>query len=92
MFLAGIAKDYTPYSIKHAAITFLIASGVSEKIVNRNARLSQHSHTAIKHYFIGEACKIASQTIAAAAPRSLVSSTFELNPLEHAGEGGDHSI
>jgi hypothetical protein len=87
MFLAGIAKEYTPYSIKHAAMTFLIASGVSENIVNRNARLSQNAHTAIKHYFIGEACKIASQTIATAVSRS---SSFLISA--HEDEGSDFSI
>jgi hypothetical protein len=63
---AGIPKEYTPYSIKHASITYLLAHGISESIINRNARLSQHAGTAIKYYFLGQACQLVSSAIAAA--------------------------
>jgi integrase len=64
MSVAGIPPQYTPYSIKHASITWLLAHGVSESIINRNARLSQHASTAVVHYFLGEACHVVSSTIA----------------------------
>jgi hypothetical protein len=66
MFFAGIPQQYTPYSIKHASMTFLIASGVEETWINRNARLSQRTSTAVRHYFVGQACQKASKAIAAA--------------------------
>jgi hypothetical protein len=64
MLDAGIPKEYTPYSIKHASITWLLAHGVSESIINRNARLSQHAGTAVKHYFLGQTCQVVSAAIA----------------------------
>jgi site-specific recombinase XerD len=60
---AGIPDAYTPYTIKHAAITFLLASGVDPTIVKKNARLSIHTNTAEKHYFVGEANKIAAKAL-----------------------------
>jgi hypothetical protein len=66
MLFAGVPQHYTPYSIKHASMTFLIAAGVDETWVNRNARLSRRTSTAVRHYFVGQACKRASQAIATA--------------------------
>jgi hypothetical protein len=66
---AGIPEQYTPYSIKHAAITHLLAHDVQEWVVNRNARLSQFTNTATRHYFIGQANLIASKAIATAGSR-----------------------
>jgi hypothetical protein len=65
---AGIPKEYTPYSIKHASITYLLASGISENVITRNARLSQHAGTAVKYYFLGKACRIVAKAIAGARP------------------------
>jgi hypothetical protein len=73
MFFAGIPNHFTPYSIKHASMTYRIASGVDEKWINRNARLSQRTNTAVRHYFIGQACKETSRVIAM-APTSLPTS------------------
>jgi site-specific recombinase XerD len=69
MIQAGIPVEYTPYSIKHAAITHLLGNGVQEWMVNKNARLSQFSNTAAKHYFIGQANQIVSREIAAVGRR-----------------------
>jgi hypothetical protein len=61
---AGIPSSYTPYSIKHASITYLLSVGVDEMIINKNARLSRHSGTAVRHYFVGQAGKICAHAIA----------------------------
>jgi hypothetical protein len=63
---AGIPKQYTPYSIKHASITYLLAHGVSENVISRNARLSQNAGTAVKYYFLGQACLLVTKAIATA--------------------------
>jgi site-specific recombinase XerD len=68
---AGIPDKYSPYSIKHAAITHLLSHDVPEWVVNRNARLSQFTNTATRHYFVGQANQIASRAIATAEKRVL---------------------
>jgi hypothetical protein len=70
MTSAGVPSNFTPYSIKHASITFLLKQGVDEQVINRNARLSRFAGTAVRYYFVGEACTMISSTIAAAPPPS----------------------
>jgi hypothetical protein len=67
MMQAGIEERFTPYSIKHAAITFLLTAGIDEIVINKNARLSQHAHTAVRHYFIGKAGKMCADAISSIA-------------------------
>jgi hypothetical protein len=89
MIQAGVPCDYTPYSIKHAAITHLLANNIQEWIVNRNARLSQFSNTATRHYFVGQANQIASRAIAAAGTdriQAVSSSTDEILEREPQGK------
>jgi site-specific recombinase XerD len=68
---AGVPQQYTPYSIKHAAITHLLANNVQEWMVNKNARLSQFTNTAARHYFIGQANLIVSKTISDAGRKGV---------------------
>jgi integrase len=71
MLRAGIDIRYTPYSIKHAAITHLLSVGVDEVIINKNARLSRFAGTAVKHYFVGKAGVICAKAIATTVPEAV---------------------
>jgi hypothetical protein len=76
---ANVPVQFTPYSIKHAAITYLIGDGVPESIINKNARMSLQAGTAIKHYLVGEACRKVAAVIASAQPRQRIESRFLLH-------------
>lgn len=54
MDMIGIPKRFTPYSLKHAAISDLLRKGAPEAVVARHARLSELAHTPIRHYFRAE--------------------------------------
>jgi site-specific recombinase XerD len=68
MVSAGVPSTYTPYTIKHAAITHLLRQGINDKVIGRNARLSEFANTAVRYYFVGEACQIVTKAIASAPP------------------------
>ena len=48
---AGIPSEYTAYSIRHATITALFESGLSEIQVNAFTGHSNNSHTAVTSYY-----------------------------------------
>jgi hypothetical protein len=68
MLAADIPERFTPYSIKHSAITHLFAVGIDEVVITKNARLSRFSGIAAKHYFVSKAGKICAKAIATAVP------------------------
>jgi integrase len=80
---AGVPSSVTPYAIKHAAITFLLTSGVDLTSINKNARLSLNAGTAARHYFVGEANKSCARAIAAAG-RPL-EKEFRMSPIAEGG-------
>jgi hypothetical protein len=52
MSRAGVDKVYSPYSIKHAVITYLFSLQVDETRINEFGRWSASSRVAFSHYRI----------------------------------------
>jgi hypothetical protein len=68
--LAGIPDNYGVYSIKHATISYLLKSGISEETINKIARYSPRSTMVSKQYEVAQDQRNVYKIIADLANRS----------------------
>ncbi|KAH7818412.1 uncharacterized protein MONOS_8784 [Monocercomonoides exilis] len=66
IYVAGVPKRFTPYSIKAASLSALTMAGIPPEQVGRFARLSPRTNTLVKHYFRSNLASSMARVIASA--------------------------